>query len=425
MKLSHYFTILVHVSPRASHSSDISPSKPKTESTEMSEVSETLPTASDTLIGDILEAEEPGDDSFADLGMFHDLFDDVSPGAEVSEPKLSDNIEDQVSEIIIAKAKSKSKDTKDSPASYPTVIVPTLTSSEISTAEDCRLEVSLEMKAERELRRLAFTSRQRFLTGMDLKSGLENPGITVAVLESSSVESSGGQSSGFQSSGIKNSGLKNSEVCCSEGESSGSQSSRGESSRVQNFGEFSEVRDSEANEQDNMKAYHFVSECMENLIVDSCKGCYEIESVMELCLFLNNASNHSFFITQRGVEVALAGLSTVEGESARYWNLTISWLIMVLRQTEYVAPSGCSQKDYITAKALVENTHFPRVIGKMLTTCDLGDSGQKILGPSLVKNFKTLLKNLVAITSDDRHGLHKSKFQDVLLDTLLYMTAHR
>ena len=427
---------------------------------EPAEISEII--AADISIGDIPETDEPSDDSFADFGMFHDLFGDLSIGSEISEPKVSENTDPQIMEIIVAKPKltPKTKDTKESPVVFSTLIVPVLTTAEISTAEDCRLEISLEMKAEQELRRLAFTSRQRFLTGMDLKSGVEFPGIAVARFPGSGIESSGGDSSSGESSGVRSSGVRSSGAQISEGQSSSGQSSEGQSSECQNSdvenskgqssgvqnskGQSSEVGnsgvknslvglqnsdtpylDNEEKEHGSTKTYHFVSQCIGKLIVDSFKGCYEVESVMELCLLLNDDSSQSFLVTQQAMEASLEGLSTVEGKSARYWNLAISWLRMLLRQTRYVSVSGDSNTDYVTATNLVGNSCFPRVIGKMLTTCDMGDSGQRVLGPSLVKNFKLLLNELLAMTSVEHHGIDTSKFQEVLLDTLLYMTVQR
>ncbi|CAB4035735.1 Hypothetical predicted protein, partial [Paramuricea clavata] len=422
---------------------------------ETSEIIETPTTAADPSIGDIPETDEPGDDSFADFGMFHDLFGDLSISSEISEPKVSENTVPQIMEMIVAKPKltAKTKDTKESPVVFSTLIVPVLTTAEISTAEDCRLEISLEMKAEQELRRLAFTSRQRFLTGMDLKSGVEFPGIAVAGFPGSGIESSGGESSSGESSGVRSSGTQSSEGQSSSGQSSEGQSSecqnsdvensKGQSSGVQNSkGQSSEVGssgvknslvglqnsdtpylDNEEKEHGSTKTYHFVSQCIGKLIVDSFKGCYEVESVIELCLLLNDDSSQSFLVTLQAMEASLEGLSAVEGKSARYWNLAISWLRMLLRQTQYVSVSGDSHTDYVTATNLVGNSCFPRVIGKMLTTCDMGDSGQSVLGPSLVKNFKLLLKELLTMTSVEHHGIDTSKFQEVLLDTLLYMTV--
>lgn len=411
--------------------------KPKPEPAEAPEAPEAPTTAADTSIGDIPETEEPVDDSFAHLGMFQDLFSDMPLGSEFLEHKVSEGTDPQVTEITMAKQKSthKTKDSKDQ-SLYSSLIVRALATSEISTAEDCRLEISLEMKAEQELRRLAFTSRKRFLTGMDLKSGVEIPAIAVAGFGNSGAESSAGESSGAQSSedkspSIENSELENSDVGCSEGESSGVSNSQGESTEgqvaeIENDGvEGSEVGSTEENEHDDStRTYHFVSECVGKLIVDSFKGCHDVESVMEVCLLLNDKINPSYLVTQPAMEAFLEGLSIVEGKSSRYWNLTVSWLKMLLRQSQYVPVSGDSHNDYVTATSLVTNPHFPRVIGKMLTTCDMGDSGQNILGPSLVKNFKQLLKELEAMTLV-KHGINPSMFQEALLDTLLYMTVLR
>ncbi len=425
-------------------------SEPKSEPAETPEITETPTSAADTSVGDIPEADEPGDDSFVDFGMFHDLFGELPLGSEISEPKISENTDYQVSEMIVTKPKPtpRTKDTKESPVVYSTVVVPALTATEISTAEDCRLEISLEMRAEQELRRLAFTSRQRFLTGMDLKSGLEFPSIAVAGFtgsglggESSRGESSGagsstnqsseGQSSGSQSSEVQSSECQNSKVESSEGQSSAVQNSEAQSPEVMSSGIKNSVvglqnsDDKEENERDSTKTYHILSECIGNLIVDSFKGCYEVESVMELCLLLNDESSLSFLVTKQAMEASLEGLFTVEGESARYWNLAISWLRMLLRQTQYVSVSDDLHTNYVTVTNLVESPQFSRVIGKMLTTCDMGDSGQKLLGPSLVKNFKSLLKELLSKKSVEHHGIDSSMFQEVLLDTVLYMTAQR
>ena len=415
---------------------EVPPPKPKPEPAETPEPPETPTTAADTSVGDIPETEEPVDDSFAHLGMFQDLFNDMPLGSEFLEHKVSESTDSQVSEMAKQKSSHKTKDSKDQPL-YSSLIVHTLATSEISTAEDCRLEISLEMKAEQELRRLAFTSRKRFLTGMDLKSGMEIPGIAVAGFGNSGVESSASESSGAQSSedkspSVENSELENSDVGCSEGESSGISNSQGEcsdgqSAEVENDGvEGSEIGSTEENEQnDTTKTYHFVSECIGKLIVDSFKGCHDVESVMEVCLLLNDKKNPSFLVTQAAMEAFLEGLSIVEGKSSRYWNLAVSWLKMLLRQSQYVPVSGDSQNDYVTATNLVTNPRFPRVLGKMLTTCDMGDSGQNILGPSLVKNFRHLLKELEAMTLAKHHGINRSMFQESLLDTLMYMTILR
>ena len=419
---------------------EVPPSKPKPEPVETPEAPETPTTAADTSIGDIPESEEPVDDSFAHLGMFHDLFNDMPLGAEFLEPKVSESTDAQVSEMAMAKQKSthKTKDSKDTTAVvYSSLVGRALATSEISTAEDCRLEISLEMKAEQELRRLAFTSRKRFLTGMNLKSGVEIPGIAVAGFGNSGVESSPGESSGAQSSGdkspsVENSELENSDVVCSEGESSGvsnsqGESSEGQSSEVENdVVEGSEIESTEENERDDStKTHHFVSECIEKLLIDTFKGCHDVESVIEVCLLLNDKLNPSFLVTQQAMEAFLQGLSVVEGKSSRYWNLAVSWLKMLLRQSQCVPVSSDSHNDYVTATNLVKSMHFPRVIAKMLTTCDMGDSGQSILGPSLVKNFKQLLKELQAMTLVEHHGIDPSTFQEVLLDILLYMTILR
>ena len=405
------------------------PPKPESEPPETPEVTETPTTASETSIGDISETNEPGDDLFIEFGIFHDLFGDSSPGSDATEPKISENTDYHVSEMIVTKSKAiKSKDTKEPPVVYSTLLVPALNTAEISTAEDCRLEISFEMKAEQELRRLAFTSRQRFLAGMDLKSGVEFPSVTVAGYGGSGVESSGGESSGDQnsdglssggqSSGGESSSHQNSKIENSEGQSSGVENSAGE---LQNSD--TPCADDEKSERYNAKTCHVVSECIGKLIVDSFKGFYDVQSVMELCLLLNDENSLSFFVTKPAMEASLEGFSTVEGESTRYWNLVINWLRMLIRQTQYMSVSDESYSDYVTATNLVEHSQFPRVLGKMLTTCDMGDSGQKLLGPSLVKNFKSLLNDL-ASTSNDQ-GIYSQRFIEVLLDTVLYITVHR
>jgi hypothetical protein len=424
------FIASVNVILRPASAVKPSPLKPKSESAETPEITETPTTASDTIIGDIPEADEPSDDSFVEIGMFHDLFGELSHGSESSEAKISENTGyHHVSEIIINNPKLiKTKESKESPVVYSSLVLPAMNTAEISTAEDCRLEISLEMKAEQELRRLAFTSRQRFLAGMDLKSGVEFPSITVPGYVGSGVESSGGESSGVQSSEGQSSWgesseYQNSKVESSEGQSSGIRSSGAEKSVDE--GQNSECLDNERSESENAKTCHIVSECIEKLIVDSFKGFYDVESVMELCLLLNGENGQSYFVTKQAMEASLEGFSTVEGESTRYWNLVINWLRMLLRQTQYLSVSGEFHSDYVTAANLVEHPQFPRVIGRMLTTCDMGDSGQKLLGPSLVKNFKSLLKDISAMTSAEHHGIESSKFQEVLLDTVLYMTVHR
>ena len=352
----------------------------------------------------------------------------MSLGSEISEPKGSENSE--------PKSTPKSK---EQPLVYSTLVVPALVTSEISTAEDCRLEISLEMKAEQELRRLAFTSRQRFLTGMDLKSGLEIPGIAAApfgssgmenvCIESSEAENSEASSSVGGGSGIGSSGVGSSGVG-----SSGVGSSRAVRSEVECSGveiaeiEIDKTDDKEENDEDSRNTYYFVSECMGRLIVDAFNGHYEVESVLELCLLLNSENSPSFLVTQQAMEASLGGLSTIEGASARYLNLTICWLRMLLRQTQHVTAiqgSGRSNTCYVTATSLVENPRFPRVFGKMLTTRDLGESGQNVLGPTVVKNLKLLLKELLAMTSVEHQRITTSTFQEVLLDTLLYMTVLR
>lgn len=391
--------------------------------------------------------------------MFNDLFGDI--GSEISEPT-----DQYTSEVIVVKSKSSpsKKDSKGASVLDSTVIIPALTSSEISTAEDCRLEISLEMKAEQELRRLDFTSRQRFLTGMDLKSGVEFPAIAVSGFVASGVDSSCSESSGPQNSEERSSSDQS-----LEGQSLGDQSSTGQSSEGRNWegqtleshisevhalesqssegqnssGQNSETEISEGqisvvpisdtqdfynreNKHDSNNACRLISECVGKLIVDAFSSCYEVESVLQLCLLLNDENSSSFLITYQAMQASLKGLSTVEGASSRYWNLSICWLRMLLRQTRYLSIVGdVSHTEYVMATDLVKSPEFPRVIGKMLTTCDVGDSGQQLLGPTVVKNFKSLLKELLAMTSIEHHGIDSAKLQDILMDTLLDMTAPR
>lgn len=397
----------------------VAQAKPKDddEPPQTTEITEKPTIVSDTSFGDIAETDEPVDEGFVELGMLHDLFGDTS--SENSEPKVSEICEPPIQEIIVSKPKSKTRGMKAQSSTGHSAVAPSvLTTSEISTAEDCRLEISLEMKAEQELRRLSFTSRQRFLTGMDLKSGVELRGIAVAGFGCQGVGNSEGESSGSGTSEGQSS-----RVVKSEGEGSGIEKSEDQNSEVEEGRNSKDAPNSVGEENDIIKTYHFISECIGSLIVDCFKGRYEAESVMELCLLLCDSSNPPFLVTRQAMESSLEALSTVEGKSARFWNLTISWLRMLLRQTQYVNENT---PDYVTASNLVDNTRFSRVLGRMLTTCDMGDSGQNVLGPSLVKNFKLLLKELLAITSlEEHHGIKTSQFQELLIDTLLYMTTHR
>lgn len=307
---------------------------------------------SDTSSSDIQEMEEITEEPDIQLDNFVYGLGDFPLGTETSECKFTP----KPKEISVV---------------FSSVTVPPLITAETSAAEDCRLEISVEMKAERELRRLAFTSRQRFLTGMDVISGVGSAGGAhrdpLAV--SDTVEP------------------------MSENWSTGC---------------------------------HFFSKCIEKLIIDSFNGLYCADSVLELCLSLSDESTNPplLLVTQKAMEASLWGLSTVEGASSRFWNIVISWFRKLLHHSRYASSfkyEGSESSSYVTVATLVENPRFSLVIGNMLTTCNLGDSGQKILGPSAVESFSLFLKE---IEDTNEGGISTSTLQELLLDTLLYITTH-
>ena len=328
---------------------------------------------SDTSFSDAQENEETLDETINGLTDFSDWITDL--GTEVTDCKFP------------PKPKEVKEVKEDTPVAFTTTTTTTTTTTpppvtvttEISTAEDCRLEVSVEMKAERELRRLAFTSRQRFLTGMDIKSGWVNSAVVSAVV----VSAGDGVPDPIEISDAKE----------------------------WNFEDCSHVRS-------------FVSRCVGKLVVDAFDGFYDTESVLELCLSLNDEPSRPplFLVTRKAMEASLAGLESVQGASSRLWNIAINWLRTLVQQGGYTTSCNLTTEHeddpFATISMLVENPRFSRVIGNLLSTYNCGDSGQKVLGPSVVESFSLLLKELVAAVST-------SSLQEFLLDTFLDLIHHK
>ena len=306
---------------------------------------------SDTSFSDAQENEETLDETINGLTDFSDWITDL--GTEVTDCKFP------------PKPKEVKEVKEDTPVAFTTTTTTTTTTTpppvtvttEISTAEDCRLEVSVEMKAEREL----------------------NSAVVSAVV----VSAGDGVPDPIEISDAKE----------------------------WNFEDCSHVRS-------------FVSRCVGKLVVDAFDGFYDTESVLELCLSLNDEPSRPplFLVTRKAMEASLAGLESVQGASSRLWNIAINWLRTLVQQGGYTTSCNLTTEHeddpFATISMLVENPRFSRVIGNLLSTYNCGDSGQKVLGPSVVESFSLLLKELVAAVST-------SSLQEFLLDTFLDLIHHK